>query len=160
MDTTNEFYLTDADYATALANGISRDLAYNRFYTKSWEKERAITLPPQKPDAERTKWRKIALSNGIARETFNDRLRNGWPYERAATEKPMTAQDALKLARGRQHKILTEEQRKTADANGIPYETLRRRIRVYGWSIQKAITEPVHAHCRAHNPGRKKKVEQ
>lgn len=160
MTTAQDMYLTEEDFEIALANGIPRDLAYGRFYYKYWEKQKAITLPPQTVDKERKKWRELALSNGIARETFNDRLRNGWTYEKAATEPPMSAKEALKLARSRQPKILTEEQRRTADANGIPYQTLRRRIRTYGWPISRAITEPVHAHCRAHNPGRKKKVEQ
>lgn len=81
--------LTRDDYKRAAANGVSAALLYRRVHRSGWELEQAITQPPQSLpplDPELLKWREQAISNGIKRSVFMDRVRAGWPPERAAAQ--------------------------------------------------------------------------
>jgi hypothetical protein len=45
----------------------------------------------------------------------------------------------------RRHKrLFTKEQEEIAKQNGISYRTLYMRVHQYKWSVERAMTEPVH----------------
>jgi hypothetical protein len=128
-------YLTDEDYARAEKNGISKKLAYHRFYMLSWSKERAIS------EINRLKkwsilfdqYKDIAI---VSELTFKNRVLRGWHPQKAAT------------APHRNNKEITKEVIETAAKNGISVNTLRNRVSLYKWSIERAMTEPIHGECR------------
>lgn len=79
-------YLTPDDYEIASLNGISKRTAYDRFYYRNWSRERAITDPVRKTKTVADPHlRNMAVSNGIKRKTYDNRIRTGWEPELAAT---------------------------------------------------------------------------
>ena len=59
-------------------------------------KERAINTSPIKNHL----WREvkdIALSNGIAKNTFEKRIKLGWSLNRAITQRPMNTKEIAKI---------------------------------------------------------------
>lgn len=46
----------------------------------------------------------------------------------------------------RKYKFLEEEDVKVAEQNGISRELLRRRINEWGWTRERAVSEPKHEH--------------
>ncbi len=140
-------YLTEDDYMQAEQNGISRRVAYQRFYHYDWSKERSITEPLRKMDQERLKWRAIAVENGVAKKLFDARLRAGWSYEEASRP-PLSRLESIQRALGSEankaRSVLTRAQRQIAKANGIAYSTVTSRLSKK-WSIERAITQPVDA---------------
>ena len=74
------------------------------------------------------------------------RLLHGWTVERALTEslcnkKMYTTED------GRAHTIPQWE-----SITGIPAATLRSRIKTRGWSLDRAVSEPIHNNGRKKSP--------
>lgn len=144
-------YLTPQDYADAELNGVSKNVARNRFYNLGWSKKRTIsTAPTRDTSAERTRWRQIAERNGIPRSTFNDRVCNSkWPLEKAATTPVMNKKERAEQARKSNYKVFTEEEAMVAESYGIPLSTARHRVRQYGWTVHRAITTPVNTAFRS-----------
>lgn len=136
-----EYELTESDYKRAIANGITRDQAYKRFYNLGWDKERAVTEPVNKK-VDRKHWHRIAAEHGISRDAFNTRLHRGWSEERAATTPKITIEGAQKKAHEALRKYPIELLQKAVD-NGISEQTFRRRIRE-GWGAEKAATKPIY----------------
>ena len=65
-------------------------------YDLCWSKERAIHTPPTKNHL----WREvkeIALSNGIAKNTFEKRIKLGWDLNQAITQRPMNSKEIAKM---------------------------------------------------------------
>ena len=87
-------YLTDDDYAEALANGIGRKVLYDRFYNRKWDKYRAINQELgrkrkgfdalQRPENNEF-WYRVARSKGMSASTYNKRIGRGMSPEEAAT---------------------------------------------------------------------------
>ncbi|MFD6509353.1 hypothetical protein [Bacillus sp. NPDC060175] len=70
-----ERWLTDEEYARAKANGISRQLLYNRVFVLGWDIEIAMTATPgsvrhKLVDKVHEKWLRIAVENGIKKIHF------------------------------------------------------------------------------------------
>lgn len=141
-------YIQDSDYEIAEVNGISRSAVYNRVYSYGWSIKDAITKPTSKRSKEKAEFARIAVKNGISRDVFYCRVRKGWDLRKASTEPVLSRKEvALRVAES-QRTILSIGRRKIAEANGIPYSTVISRIRKYGWSVQRAITEPVNVQFR------------
>lgn len=142
-------YITDAEYAIAERNGISKANVYNRVNHLGWSVERAITESIRKPDAVRMKYLQLAKKNNISATLYCNRLKEGWGYREAATTPKIDSKDIGKIRRERNIRtVLNDEHIEEYKKNNIPYGTVIARIRTYGWSIKRAITEPVHAEFR------------
>lgn len=130
--------LTEADYKKAEKNGISRFNAYQRVQTYGWSVKEAITVPvrgQKSPSMEY--WLETARANGIASGTFMNRIRNGWGTVEAATKPPGSER------RSTMYKFYpTEEDYKTAKANGIPKSLVKSRVFQHGWDVERAISQP------------------
>ncbi|MED1381140.1 nucleoside permease [Bacillus mycoides] len=129
-------WLTDEEYARALANGISRKALHYRVYEAEWDLEEALTAPPKsvrhnKFEGMHMKWRKVATANGINSATYYSRLEYGWGYQEAAT-KP------AKVSKG-----LGKSWLALAKPNGIGYNTFMSRVITRKWDVEKAATTPV-----------------
>lgn len=78
---------------------------------------------------------KIALENGLYRELVVGRIDNlFWDVERAITE-PINPSGSLKGQ-------YTSSDLIEAERNGISYKTFTSRVLTYGYSIERAKTEP------------------
>lgn len=135
-------YLTDEDFALAEANGIRKALAYDRFYRLGWAKKRATTETPKRriwPD-----YKEEAEANGVTRHMFFKRIGDGIEPEEAIA----MGYIGHGSNRGQHKKRLGRMHVEIAEANGIPEGTARNRVNLYGWDIERAITEPVHVKYR------------
>lgn len=132
------FYITDEQYKIAESNGICKCTLKGRV-ERGWDMEKAITLPPGST-RKRRKWcdkiLEIAKSNGIGVSSLDYRTRVNKlsPYKAATTplnpnKKPPSYE--------------TPEVIKICAANGISKTTFRTRVRVLGWSVERAMTQPV-----------------
>jgi hypothetical protein len=130
-------YLTDEDYKIAESNGISKKLAYIRFY-RGWSKQKAIT---KKVNEKQDLWLKYRDVCVVSYATFYLRIQNGMSPELAAKTPAMrrVVSESTKL---------TPEVIKTAEQNGISYNALAARVYQYKWSVLKAMTEPINQKCR------------
>lgn len=136
-------YLTEADYAIAEKNGISREIAYQRRYKYFWSIKRTITEPvgAYKPVTNNTKlwdeWKDVAEKNGISRAQFFGRMNTSgtkkWSAEEAAT-RPMGLKRNVKI---------TPEIYELAKQHNIKTWTLRNRVFNLHWDVHRAATEPV-----------------
>ena len=78
-------YISSVDYAQAKANGINKETLRSRIWNYRWDKEKAKTEPVKEKDYSNSKWIKLAVKNGVNRNTFYSRLNLGWSAEKAAT---------------------------------------------------------------------------
>lgn len=79
-------YISPDEYYLAKENGIKATTLERRLRTLGWDKQRAITTPPQK-QTDLSKWREIAKKNGINKGALRKRIMvYGWDTERAVTE--------------------------------------------------------------------------
>ena len=78
-------YISSIDYAQAKANGISKETLRSRIWNYHWDKERAKTEPVREIENRYEEWIRIAVENGVNRNTFYSRLNLGWSAEKAAT---------------------------------------------------------------------------
>ena len=141
-----DYYITPEEYKIAEANGITRDALNQRIRVMAWDKNRAMSQPPEPKQKLPKDMVKIAEQNGICYGTFRHRVQQmGWTPERAATEPVMS-----KEQRRRQAKAAREAGRKypaeiieLARKNGICYNTFRTRMGMLGWSMSEAATRPL-----------------
>ena len=77
--------ITYMDCAIAKENGISKTLLYQRVKSNGWTVEKARTEPVRIVEIKNSDWIRLAIENGINRNTFYSRLKLGWSAERAAT---------------------------------------------------------------------------
>lgn len=126
-------YLTAEDYAAAIKNGISRKNAYQRFYVYGWTKERTINEPLRDRSFFK-KYKEKCAEIGLNYQTFLKRLRRGISPEDALylPKKPKLSPDLIAIA----------------EKNGISPSTAKIRAYQYKWSVDRAITEPVHTEFR------------
>lgn len=78
-----------------------------------------------------------AEQNGISRATLDGRIRRGWDKE-VAINNPVYMRRDKNL-----EDFITSEQYAIGEANGINRENVWQRVNNSGWSIEKAISEPV-----------------
>lgn len=79
-------FITEKAYLIGEANGLSREIVYQRWARYMWEIERAITEPmEQNAPSEWLQWKEIATKNGIYNSLFHVRLKKGMSAEKAAT---------------------------------------------------------------------------
>jgi hypothetical protein len=128
-------YLTDEDYKQAAANGIPRKVAYNRFYTHSWDKEKTITKPVY--TSIWYQYKEICWEHGISNNTFHRRIRSGMSPEEAAN----TLWIPHDKRKSKDPKV-TPETIETALKNGIKPATLKYRVYALRWNPERAATVP------------------
>ncbi|MEE2014671.1 hypothetical protein P4V61_22035, partial [Bacillus thuringiensis] len=85
----------------------------------------------------------IALSNGIAKNTFEKRIKLGWNLNRAITQRPMNSKEIAKMREQKKKRVFTNEQIKRARLNGIGYSRLWERVKKYRWDVERAINTPI-----------------
>lgn len=139
-------YLTEEDYKIAKENGISRKVAYSRFYCQHWSRKRTITEPVQG-----SLWREhkeLCEKNGIAKATFYQRLLRMTPME-AATVPTMDKMAALRYGRAfrwnnkKGHEDpLTEWDYTRAEKRGISRELADERYYGDNWTKERSVTQP------------------
>ena len=78
-------YISSVNYAIAKDNGISKACLRNRVLNLGWDIKRATTEPIREIENKNSEWIKLAIENGINRNTFYSRMKLGWSAERAAT---------------------------------------------------------------------------
>lgn len=129
-------YLSPEDYEIAEKNGISRELAYSRFYDNHWDKERAITQPKRREQGLWKQWQAIAEEHGICQSTFYSRLNVGLEPEEAATK-------TLGKNKSGGSKHFSDEILQMAEANGITPRRLYSRVFECNWDLMTAVTTPL-----------------
>lgn len=140
-------------------NGIKARLYWKRIHELGWDPKRAASEPIRTPRKDQ-KWIKIAKMNGIGRSTYITRVdREFWDPQEAATTPVMTKEETLQRAmeqnalytKTTQERInkdphnlfkITPMHIEIAKENGIKKDTVRKRVYVYGWTVQDAITIP------------------
>lgn len=123
----DDLYLTKEHYKIAAENGISKELAYNRF-NAGWDAMEAVTKPIRYVNKE---LQEKARANGIELpiSVIAGRKMLGWPEEKIITTE-------LHAKKKINHYI------DVAAKNGIGKNTFYAR-RQRGWTLEKASTEPV-----------------
>lgn len=137
-------YLTQEDFETAKANGISYMTAYNRFYSYGWDAERAVTEPTHTYAKQKLwpRFKDLATEHGICQQTFYNRMRyRGMTPKKAATT-------PLEKPKYTGKRILNDELIQRAADNGISLNTLKRRVYTYYWDAERAVTTPINIQRR------------
>lgn len=139
------YYITPEEYERAALNGISNRILEQRIRYYMWDRERAITEPVREKYNDKYEWSKykhIAKENGVSFASFSYRVKKGWSKLEAATRKPLTQKEIVERAIASRKRVLTDEQIKIAESNGISYNTLLMRVKKCGWSKEEAISTP------------------
>ena len=142
----NYFYITPEHYKTAEENGIPAHAVYRRVNEENWSIQRAITQPlAKRTKSQWSQWKEIATRNGVGYQTFVQRVNTQkWTPEKAATTTPLSRKELMKdINNKRKNRVLTNEQIKRAEANGVSYQLLYYRRVIRKWDIEDAITRPV-----------------
>lgn len=138
-------YITDDDYATAEANGISKNRVTQRVNYWGWDIDRAISTPVNsqcRPNGRWPRWKDKAV---VCYATFTSRVKDGWSEESAATTPILSRKECTQRAKAVQiqNACISPDKITIAEKNGIRRATAYARVNVYGWSIEDAITIPV-----------------
>ena len=130
-----DYYISPEEFEEAEKRGLSYKTVYSRFYYYNWSKERALTEPKKDRKTKLTQEQiKTAASNGINIVCLRLRLSNGWSMEEAIN-KP-------KQKSGRKN-VIEDELYELAKKNGINRVTFYSRVKLLGWSIDRALNTPV-----------------
>lgn len=145
-----DYYITPEEYEIAAKNGICRSTLRSRVYDLCWDKEVAISKPPQRA----TEWRVVkeaALRNGITRAVFEHRRKRGMGLVDSVTKPPMSREESINLANQRNgsYSLLTAEQIQTFRMNELKRSTVYTRISKLKWKIEEAITTPALSSAEA-----------
>lgn len=106
MNNIYELYITLEEYVKAEKNGIDKNTLYKRIREYGWDKQRALSQPKRvRPNL--SKWKAIAVKNGISAATFRRRVREGWSIEDACTVKTMTKSEVTKIMRSKRQHIFS-----------------------------------------------------
>jgi hypothetical protein len=139
----SDFYITPNEYSTAEINGISRKVLDYRVREALWDKDKAITTPPQTRKIYPKEIKELAKLNGIGIGTLKSRVNLlGWDMLTAATTPIMDNRKNIEKAfiKVRKYPIEFIELART---NGIPDKCFYQRIERDKWDIEKAATTPV-----------------
>lgn len=138
------WYITPEDYERAAANGINAKALVMRVRGCGWDIDRACTEPLQRQTIKKLvtdEIRQKLIENGISNHEFGRRIRSGWSVEEAAGT-PILKGKARAERAMRDKRVISDEEYKIAEANGIKKTTLQARIFMYHWSREKALTTP------------------
>src|SRR5690606_5986045 len=121
-------YLLQEDIDIARENGIEYRTLYSRVYDYGWDVERARTEQPKeyrpfKPIWD--KWKETALSNGVGRDLFYNRVRKQGIREREAATTPVQKG-------GRPQSRWTVEELEIMERNGLNINMVNTRINTLG----------------------------
>lgn len=141
------FYLTEEDLLIAESNGISRELAMDRYYNKCWEKERAITQPKKCKGTFKEElvklypnYEEILKEIGISYGALYSRChRLNIDISTALAYPKMKPFGKKKTRVGR----ITKGHIEQASKIGVSEYTLKYRVYNLRWSVEKAITTPL-----------------
>ena len=78
--------LSKKDYETAKRNGISKNLAFQRYEYLFWDVERAVTEKPGSKIVEWHEWADVAKTFGISYTIFMRRRKKGMTPLESATK--------------------------------------------------------------------------
>lgn len=134
-DPDNLYTVTPQHIEIAKQNGISKGTVEGRVYSLGWTVQDAITIPTlessfvKPPNYEY--YRKTALTRGINRVTFSDRVKRGWDLGNAASLNPV-------------YKHRRQDQRfiESAKKNGINKNTYMARVDRLFWPKEIAANLP------------------
>jgi hypothetical protein len=135
--------LTDEDFETAKANGISKANLRIRFYRLYWDKEDCISIPVQ-PHKKHDGWRVKCKELGIVKlATFDKRMKYGWDAETAATTPAMTKEQVGERIRKMKRKY-PKWVYEAIEKNNVPHKTFLNRMnsRTVDWTLEEACTAP------------------
>ena len=124
--------LTAQDYIEAEKNGIKPSTLEGRFYQYGWSKERCINEPLKRG----LYWQheEECKKNGVSYDLFYARRKKGWTVKQSAST-PMK-------------KRLGPKEFAIAESNGISKISVKNRVNLNKWSIERAITEPINTKFR------------
>lgn len=131
-------YLLPEDYKISRKNGIKDKTVQSRVYEYGWDVARAITERPKQYHSFEPiweKWREVAISNGIHRDLFYDRVRMQGISEEEAATRPLSKG-------GRPSTRWTDEERDLMAKNGINPNIVNTRVTVLGWTEDEALNTP------------------
>jgi hypothetical protein len=91
---------------------------------------------------------KWSLDNGYDDTLSIDRINVDGDYEPSNCRWATNAEQALNRTDNRllTYNGVTMTMKEWADKYNLPYKLVESRINSYGWSIERALTEPIHAH--------------
>lgn len=129
----------------AEAHGITRKLFEQRIWTNKWTDEEAATIPKHQKRYNVQmweRWKETAEAHGVSRELFERRIWNTnvsprWTEEQAAK----TPQN--------KRRVFFNKWVHLAEENGIKRKTYYARVYDYGWTEERAATEPVKGKVHA-----------
>lgn len=138
------------EYEIAKQNGIKKSTVDQRINVHGWDVEKAISKPLfvslKVKYAE--EW-DLAQRNGISYDTFFSRVkRYNWDPNDAATTPVLSPIECTKRAHSKTD-IIKPSQYQAALKNGVGKQTLRTRVFVLKWCIERAITTPPNIKHRA-----------
>ncbi|PEC81627.1 hypothetical protein COD81_15285 [Bacillus cereus] len=138
------------EYEIAKQNGIKKSTVNQRININGWSVEDAISKPLFVSLKEKyAKQWELAQQNGISYDTFFSRIkRYNWTPDDAAKTPILSPIECTKRAHSKID-IITPSQYHTALNNGIGKCTLRTRVFVLKWDIERAITTPPNIKHRA-----------
>ncbi|MCW4577121.1 hypothetical protein ACWXWV_00375 [Bacillus paranthracis] len=138
------------EYEIAKCNGIKKCTVDQRINVYGWTVKDAISKPlfVSLKKLYAKQW-KLAQQNGISYDTFFSRIkRYNWNPDDAATTPILSPIECTKRAHSKTD-IITPSQYHIALNNGIGKQTLRTRVFVLKWEIERAITTPPNTKHRA-----------
>lgn len=141
-----DFYITPDEYEEAGANGISRRLVNTRIRGRGWDKQRAITTPPQEKK-DRSAIVEKARQYGVPYNVLMARIHLGWDEDDAATRPVRDVRTHKEIAKrmcelNRKYPL---EMVKLAKKNGIKYSCFQYRVS-HGWEMNRAATTTPTSH--------------
>lgn len=142
----HEAFITDDNYRTAKANGISKANVNNRVNNCGWEIQDAITKPLQKGHKPRfsQEARDLAKANGVSNALMRYRVDKIGLDEMEAAGTPVLSQaDAVRENQKKQWIYTTEENLELRKQNHIAYNTFYSRVKHSKWNSLSASTKPV-----------------
>ncbi len=123
----------------ALENGISYETLLRRL-AEDWPIKQAIHISVNAHRILTDEDIQEAAENGISYGTLYTRVAEyGWEVERAKTA-PIVPKN--KRGQGRSSRI-PQRLKERAFKNGIPHSVLYKRLFVYEWAEERAVTQPV-----------------
>lgn len=130
--------LTGEQKRIATENGIAINTVYSRL-DKGWSVKQAINIPVDAHRLVTNEQIEIAKKNGIEYGTLYSRVATyGWNVEDAIT----VPVDTIKGNKGAHWSKIPKDIKERARTNGISLTALHKRLYVYKWSIERAVTQP------------------
>lgn len=142
-------FLTDEHYQKAKENGISKRVAYQRFYQYGWDIKKAISEPVRKYPNLYPKWKKQCEEIGISQRAFYNRIQRGMTPEEAATT-PKQSVAFWEYSEFNKHRKMDKRVEEVAKQHGISRKTCSARL-ARGWTIEQATTLPLGTYVNERN---------